>query len=87
MFGICIKKDSASVLSFILTPSVCSTVSALGSPNCTKDSNKQGFNMTIRRGEEGSGGIFNDVVLCRINELHHQLLFLNTFCKEKGEKI
>lgn len=43
--------------------------------------------MSTCRGEGEEGGIFNYLVLCRINELHHQLLFLNTFCKEKGENI
>lgn len=87
IFGICIRKDSASLLSSVQTPAVYRTVSASESPKCTKDSNKQGFNMTICRGEEGEGSIYNYLVLCRINELHHQVLFLNTFCKEKGGKL
>lgn len=87
IFGICIRKDSASLLSSVQTPAFYRTVSASESPKCTKDSNKQGFNMTICRGEEGEGSIYNYLVLCRINELHHQVLFLNTFCKEKGGKL
>lgn len=51
-----------------------------------KDSNKQGFNMAIGRGEGGDEGISNYLVLCSINELCHQLLFLNTFGKERGRK-
>lgn len=42
--------------------------------------------MTIGRGEGGEEGVCNYLVLCSINELHHQLLFLKTFGKESGRK-
>lgn len=39
--------------------------------------------LTICKGEEREGEIFNYLILGRINEFHHKLLFLNTFCKKK----
>ena len=47
---------------------------SISNPKGTKDSNKQGFDVTICRGGEGDRGIFNYLALCRINEHHYQFL-------------